>query len=518
MSDKDASADIVLPNGAGRLPEWWLILTPHDKTVHDWITSTTTKNVRAASDIALDPKATDNSNASNDDDDDNEDEDEDELMTNNDSDNTDNQNSNNSEIAIMAGVVAAMGKNMAIMEEEDSFAEETSKDYGEMLDGNNDMTENNKESIRTSEPKDAKDDTKATMDDAVVFVQDNKESQRLVVDETSFEEQLHVVNEKGTGGGGDENVTNPEIQGIMLGGPLNIEPVVLMEEEGLAQLKKQDLKKGVMPAMEERSTEPPSAVEEMTGGEIEDNGRVAITVNVTKNDAFKSDDEDAAAAASYGQDNLRHVDIGERPSPSWDHSAVAGQHLLKKSGHDQDKDTTTPNADGGTGLESTTTDIGHDHITTTNNNVSSPSSGDAGAEARKADSGRVVETAPERQPRVFTTAFTGVSHFDFAMQQRAQEKERRERERLDKEGLARHHAQVVLVDTAAELRKKQQEESRLKKEAEANLKKFKNDHGPSQFDTAGNLKKLDQEQKKAKKEAEEHNHGFTAKKSFVIRK
>ena len=53
--------------------------------------------------------------------------------------------------------------------------------------------------------------------------------------------------------------------------------------------------------------------------------------------------------------------------------------------------------------------------------------------------------------------------------------------------------------------------------AEENLKKFKNDHGPSQFDTAGNLKKLDQEQKKAKKEAKELNHGFQASQSFVNR-
>ena len=40
------------------------------------------------------------------------------------------------------------------------------------------------------------------------------------------------------------------------------------------------------------------------------------------------------------------------------------------------------------------------------------------------------------------------------MQQRAQEKARREKERLDREGLSRHHAQVVLVDTATELKKK----------------------------------------------------------------
>jgi hypothetical protein len=214
-------------------------------------------------------------------------------------------------------------------------------------------------------------------------------------------------------------------------------------------------------------------------------------------------------AEAFGPEHLRHIEIGERPSPSWEHQAVAGQHLLKKAGQ-PNKIATSPKASSD--YVSTATDR-RDHPMSP-----SEATGDAGAEARKADSGRVVAMAPKRRPRVFETAFTGVSPFDFAMQQRAQEKARREKERLDKEGLSRHHAQVVLVDTAAELKKKHLEELRQKKEADKNLKKFKNDHGPSQFDTAGNLKKLDQEQKKAKKEAKELNHGFHASQSFVNRK
>ena len=214
-------------------------------------------------------------------------------------------------------------------------------------------------------------------------------------------------------------------------------------------------------------------------------------------------------AEAFGPEHLRHIEIGERPAPSWEHQAVAGQHLLKKAGQ-LNKSATSPKASSN--YVSTATDR-RDHPMSP-----SEATGDAGAEARKADSGRVVAMAPKRRPRVFETAFTGVSTFDFAMQQRAQEKARREKERLDREGLSRHHAQVVLVDTATELKKKHLEELRQKKEAEKNLKKFKNDHGPSQFDTAGNLKKLDQEQKKAKKEAKELNHGFHASQSFVNRK
>ena len=213
-------------------------------------------------------------------------------------------------------------------------------------------------------------------------------------------------------------------------------------------------------------------------------------------------------AEAFGPENLRHIEIGERSTPSWEQRVVAGQHLLKKAGQANKSATSPMNSSDNT---STPTDR-RDHPLSP-----SEASGDAGAEARKADSGRVVAMAPKRRPRVFETAFTGVSTFDFAMQQRAQEKARREKERLYKEGLSRHHAQVVLVDTATELKKKQLEELRQKKEAEENLKKFKNDHGPSQFDTAGNLKKLDQEQKKAKKEAKELNHGFQASQSFVNR-
>jgi hypothetical protein len=202
-----------------------------------------------------------------------------------------------------------------------------------------------------------------------------------------------------------------------------------------------------------------------------------------------------------GPEILRPLDdrhrLGSSPEKSPAPERAAGQHLLKKSGQKNERDSNS------------------DHAINSN---PSEATGDAGAEARKLDSGKVVPAAETSEPRVYKTAFMGVSPFDFAMQQRAQEKERRQKEKMDREGLTRHHAQVVQIESATELKKKQQEELRLKKEAEDLHKNFKNDAGPSQFDTAGTLKKLALEQKNAKKEAEQRNHEFQAKKSFVIRK
>ena len=194
--------------------------------------------------------------------------------------------------------------------------------------------------------------------------------------------------------------------------------------------------------------------------------------------------------------NDRHR-ISSPPKKSAEPERAAGQHLLKKSDKTYAGDSNSDDAINSNPSEAT---------------------GDAGAEARKLDSGKVVPAAETIQPKVYKTAFTGVSPFDFAMQQRAKEKERRQKEKMDREALTRHHAQVVQIESATELKKKQQEELRLKREAEDLHKTFKNDAGPSQFDTAGNLKKLALEQKNAKKEAEQRNHEFQANSSFVIRK
>ena len=225
----------------------------------------------------------------------------------------------------------------------------------------------------------------------------------------------------------------------------------------------------------------------------------------TKRSAKQADTSfDAAtdqSAEIMGPEILRPLDdrhrLGSSPEKSPAPERAAGQHLLKKSGQKYERDSNS------------------DHAI---NSSPSEATGDAGAEARKLDSGKVVPAAETSEPRVYKTAFTGVSPFDFAMQQRAQEKERRQKEKMDREGLTRHHAQVVQIESATELKKKQQEELRLKREAEDLHKNFKNDAGPSQFDTAGTLKKLALEQKNAKKEAEQRNHEFQAKKSFVIRK
>ena len=115
---------------------------------------------------------------------------------------------------------------------------------------------------------------------------------------------------------------------------------------------------------------------------------------------------------------------------------------------------------------------------------------------------------PTRQPRHFTTAFTGVSSFDFAMQQRAREQERREKERLAREALARHHADMVEVARASEQKQMYLEEKRKKKEAEENLKGFKKFTLDGAFDKSTELKRQNMEEKRQKKEAEEKIHEY----------
>ena len=111
-----------------------------------------------------------------------------------------------------------------------------------------------------------------------------------------------------------------------------------------------------------------------------------------------------------------------------------------------------------------------------------------------------------RQPRKFQTAFTGVSPFDFAMQQRAREQERREKERLARESLSRHHAETVEYDRVSEQKQKMLEEKRKKKEAEENIKMFRKDTLDS--DLATELKRRQIEEKRKKKEACEQHHEY----------
>jgi hypothetical protein len=118
------------------------------------------------------------------------------------------------------------------------------------------------------------------------------------------------------------------------------------------------------------------------------------------------------------------------------------------------------------------------------------------------------EVAEPRSTKEFKTDFTGVSSFDFAMQQRAREKERREKEREAREALAKHHGTSVEADKAAEQRAKEQEERRKRLEAEANLKAFKAADLDKKYEVAAELKKLQLEDKLKKKEANEHLKGY----------
>jgi hypothetical protein len=108
----------------------------------------------------------------------------------------------------------------------------------------------------------------------------------------------------------------------------------------------------------------------------------------------------------------------------------------------------------------------------------------------------------------FHTAFTGVSPFDFAMQQSAKEKERREKERLSREALSKHHGALLLADKAAEYKAKDEEIKRKKKEAEELLKMFKAPDLDKQFELASEMKKLQIEEKQKKKEADELLKGY----------
>lgn len=117
-----------------------------------------------------------------------------------------------------------------------------------------------------------------------------------------------------------------------------------------------------------------------------------------------------------------------------------------------------------------------------------------------------TQSPPPKPVRKFKTVFTGVSPFDFAMQQRAREQERREKERLARESLARHHAEKVESDKASQQKQKHLEEMRKKKEAEEAIKKFRKTTLDADLETE--LKRQKQEEKRKKKEAEEQHHGY----------
>ena len=141
--------------------------------------------------------------------------------------------------------------------------------------------------------------------------------------------------------------------------------------------------------------------------------------------------------------------------------------------------------------------------------IADPSSvGEESARRSSTSSASPTKRLVPPNPKKFDTAFTGVSPFDFAMQQRAREKERRETERLSRESLVQHHGGVLLADKAAEHKAKEDEERRKKKEAEDLLKMFKAADLDKHYEVAAELKKLQIEDKLKKKEAEEHLKGY----------
>jgi hypothetical protein len=131
-----------------------------------------------------------------------------------------------------------------------------------------------------------------------------------------------------------------------------------------------------------------------------------------------------------------------------------------------------------------------------------------GGEVASVASAKSKKSTGSSPSKSYKTEFTGVSPFDFAMQQRAREKERREKERLAKEALATHHGHSLEADRAVELKAKEQEQRRQKREAEENLKAFKAADLDKKYEVAAELKKLHLEEKQKKREADEHLKGY----------
>lgn len=112
------------------------------------------------------------------------------------------------------------------------------------------------------------------------------------------------------------------------------------------------------------------------------------------------------------------------------------------------------------------------------------------------------------QARTYKTAFTGAGAFDFAMQQRAQEKERREKERMARESLKQHSATTMEAERVRQQKQKDLEMRRKKHEAQENLKGFKNLALDSKMDKSAELKRQQLEHKRQTKEAEEKHHEY----------
>jgi hypothetical protein len=118
------------------------------------------------------------------------------------------------------------------------------------------------------------------------------------------------------------------------------------------------------------------------------------------------------------------------------------------------------------------------------------------------------DTPTRLQARTYKTAFTGAGAFDFAMQQRAQEKERREKERLARESLKQHSANTMEAERVRQQKQNDLEMRRKKQEAQENLKGFKNLALDSKMDKSTELKRQQLEHKRQTKEAEEKHHEY----------
>jgi polysaccharide pyruvyl transferase WcaK-like protein len=79
---------------------------------------------------------------------------------------------------------------------------------------------------------------------------------------------------------------------------------------------------------------------------------------------------------------------------------------------------------------------------------------------------------------------------------------------LAKEALATHHKHSLEADSAVELKAKEQEQRRQKREAEEHLKAFKAADLDKKYEVAAELKKLHLEERQKKREADEHLKGY----------
>lgn len=140
--------------------------------------------------------------------------------------------------------------------------------------------------------------------------------------------------------------------------------------------------------------------------------------------------------------------------------------------------------------------------------IGSPAYSETGILSPMSETSCTSDVPVRLKERKFKTAFTGAGAFDFAMQQRAQEKERREKERLAREALKQHSAASLEAIRVHQQKQRDLEEKRKKKEAEENLKGFKNLALDSRLDKSTELRQQKLEDKRQKKEAEEKRHEY----------